>query len=196
MPAVIGVLAALVERQTSSRGQVIDAAIVNGAAQLTQVVWSMRADGRWSDDRGTNVFDGSAPFYRTYECADGAYVAVGALEAEFFAKMLAVLDIDPETVGPQRDESGWPAMHALLSDNVRAADAGRMECAFREHRRVRDTGIDPGGGGRRPAPNGAGRVHRDRRRDATCAGTPVLQDSPAPAIGAAPARRSSGRCLD
>ncbi|BBY72538.1 CaiB/BaiF CoA transferase family protein [Mycobacterium paraintracellulare] len=116
MPAVIGVLAALVERQTSSRGQVIDAAIVNGAAQLTQVVWSMRADGRWSDDRGTNVFDGSAPFYRTYECADGAYVAVGALEAEFFAKMLAVLDIDPETVGPQRDESGWPAMHALLSD--------------------------------------------------------------------------------
>jgi alpha-methylacyl-CoA racemase len=116
MPAVIGVLAALIERQTSGRGQVIDAAIVNGAAQLAQAIWSMRADGRWSDDRGANIFDGSAPFYRTYECADGRYVAVGALEPEFFAKMLAILDIDPEAVGPQRDKSRWPAMHALLSD--------------------------------------------------------------------------------
>jgi alpha-methylacyl-CoA racemase len=115
MPAVIGVLAALIERQTSGRGQVIDAAIVNGAAQLGQAIWSMRANGRWSDERGVNIFDGSAPFYCTYECADGRYVAVGALEPEFFAEMLTILDIDPETVGPQRDQSSWPAMRAVLS---------------------------------------------------------------------------------
>jgi alpha-methylacyl-CoA racemase len=116
MPAVIGVLAALVERHASGRGQVIDAAIVDGAAQLSQAIWSMRVDGRWSDERGTNIFDGSAPFYRTYRCADGRYVAVGALEPEFFAAMLAVLDIDPEVLGPQRDKSRWPAMHSVLSE--------------------------------------------------------------------------------
>jgi alpha-methylacyl-CoA racemase len=121
--AVLGVLAAIVERQTSGRGQVIDAAIVDGASMLGHVVWAMRADGRWSDARGANVFDGSAPFYRTYECADGGYVAVGALESEFFAEMLAVLDIDPATLGPQRERAGWPAMAAALS------------AAFRRHPR-------------------------------------------------------------
>jgi alpha-methylacyl-CoA racemase len=130
MPAVIGVLAALIERQTSGRGQVIDAAIVNGAAQLAQAVWSMRADARWSDDRGANIFDGSAPFYRTYECADGRYVAVGALEPEFFAEMLAILDIDPETVGPQRDKSRWPAMHAVLSDTFAQRSRDEWSAVF------------------------------------------------------------------
>jgi alpha-methylacyl-CoA racemase len=130
MPAVIGVLAALIERQASGRGQVIDAAIVDGAAQLAQAVWSMRADGRWSDDRGANIFDGAAPFYRTYECADGRYIAVGALEPEFFANMLAVLGIDPTTVGPQRDKSRWPAMHALLSDTFARRSRDEWSAVF------------------------------------------------------------------
>jgi alpha-methylacyl-CoA racemase len=106
--AVVGVLAALVERQASGRGQVIDAAIVNGAPVLGHVLWAMRADGRWSDERGANVFDGSAPFYSTYACADGGYVAVGALEPEFFAEMLRLLGIDSTTLSAQRDRSGWP----------------------------------------------------------------------------------------
>lgn len=113
--AVVGVLAALVERQRSLRGQVVDAAIVNGASVLGHVVWAMRADGRWSDDRGANIFDGSAPFYSTYECADGRYVAVGALEPEFFAELLRLLGIEPATLGPQRDRTGWPAMREALS---------------------------------------------------------------------------------
>jgi alpha-methylacyl-CoA racemase len=117
--AVVGVLAALVERQASGRGQVIDAAIVNGAPVLGHVLWAMRADGRWSDERGANVFDGSAPFYRTYECADGGYVAVGALEPEFFAEMLRLLELDPVLLGPQRDRDGWPAMRDALSDAFR-----------------------------------------------------------------------------
>ncbi|WP_102143183.1 CaiB/BaiF CoA transferase family protein [Mycobacterium hubeiense] len=130
MPAVIGVLAALIERQRSGRGQVVDAAIVDGAAQLGQAIWSMRAGGRWSDDRGANIFDGSAPFYRTYECADGRYVAVGALEPEFFAEMLATLDINPENVGPQRDQSGWPAMHAVLSDKFAQRSRDEWSAVF------------------------------------------------------------------
>jgi len=119
MFAVLGVLAALIERQGSGCGQVIDAAIVNGAPMLGHVLWSMLGDGRWSDERGSNIFDGSAPFYCTYECADGGYVAVGALEPEFFAEMLRLLEIDPESLGPQRDKAGWPAMRRVLSDAFR-----------------------------------------------------------------------------
>jgi alpha-methylacyl-CoA racemase len=119
MFAVVGVLASLVERQASGRGQVIDAAIVNGASMLGHVVWAMRADGRWSDERGANVFDGSAPFYRTYACADGGYVAVGALEPEFFAELLRVLELDPATFGEQRDQARWPALRRALSDRFR-----------------------------------------------------------------------------
>jgi alpha-methylacyl-CoA racemase len=119
MSAVLGVLAALIERHTSGRGQVIDAAIVNGASLLGHVLWSMRADGRWSDERGGNVFDGSAPFYRTYECGDGRYVAVGALEAEFFAELLRLLDLDATALGPQRDRAGWPVLRAALSEKFR-----------------------------------------------------------------------------
>lgn len=119
MSAVVGVLAALVERQVSGRGQVVDVAIVNGAALLGHVMWAMRSDGRWSDQRGTNIFDGSAPFYRTYECADGGYVAVGALEPEFFTEMLRLLEIDPETLGPQRDQTGWPQMQRVLAETFR-----------------------------------------------------------------------------
>lgn len=119
MLAIVGVLAALVERQTSRRGQVVDAAIVNGTALLGHAMWAMRADGRWSDHRGDNIFDGSAPFYCTYECADGGYVAVGALEPEFFAEMLRLLEIDPGTLGAQRDKAGWPEMRRVLAETFR-----------------------------------------------------------------------------
>ncbi|WP_236731972.1 CaiB/BaiF CoA transferase family protein [Mycolicibacterium peregrinum] len=119
MSAVVGVLAALVEREVSGRGQVVDVAIVNGAALLGHVMWSMRSDGRWSDQRGANIFDGSAPFYCTYECADGRYVAVGALEPEFFAEMLRLLEVAPEALGPQRDQAGWPEMRRVLSEKFR-----------------------------------------------------------------------------
>ncbi len=117
--AVVGVLAALLERHASGRGQVIDAAIVNGAPMLGHILWAMLGDGRWSDGRGDNIFDGSAPFYRTYECADGGYVAVGALEPAFFAELLRLLEIDPDTLGPQRERAGWPAMRDALSDKFR-----------------------------------------------------------------------------
>ena len=139
MFAVVGVLAALVERQASGRGQIIDAAIVNGASVLGHVVWAMRADGRWSDERGANVFDGSAPFYRTYECADGGYVAVGALEPKFFAEMLRLLELDPVSIGPQRDRDHWPAMCDALSNAFRRHPRDHWARVFSE----RDACVTP-----------------------------------------------------
>ncbi len=127
---VVGVLAALVERQFSGRGQVIDAAMVDGAPALGHLLWSMRGTGQWSDDRGTNIFDGSAPFYDTYECSDGRYIAVGALEPQFYAEMLRVLEIEPDSLGPQRDESGWPHMRSVLTERIATRTRDEWAQAF------------------------------------------------------------------
>jgi len=89
-----GVLAALWEAQRSGHGQVVDAAIVDGTALLAAMQYALKASGLWRDDRGTNLLDGGAPYYDVYETADGQYVAVGALEPQFFAELVRVLEID------------------------------------------------------------------------------------------------------
>ncbi|AMC49884.1 alpha-methylacyl-CoA racemase [Mycobacterium tuberculosis variant bovis BCG] len=91
---LVGILAALWERQSSGKGQVVDAAMVDGSSVLIQMMWAMRATGMWTDTRGANMLDGGAPYYDTYECADGRYVAVGAIEPQFYAAMLAGLGLD------------------------------------------------------------------------------------------------------
>ncbi|EUA73185.1 coA-transferase III family protein [Mycobacterium xenopi 4042] len=91
---LVGILAALWERQASGKGQVIDAAMIDGSSVLIQMMWAMRAMGMWSDERGTNMLDGGAPYYDTYECADGRYVAVGAIEPQFYAELLKGLGLD------------------------------------------------------------------------------------------------------
>lgn len=93
---VIGVLAALRERQISGRGQVVDAAMVEGAALLTTFVHAMTSTGLWTSERGTNLLDTGAAFYDTYLCADGRFVAVGALEPQFYAELLTRLGLDEE----------------------------------------------------------------------------------------------------
>lgn len=107
---VMGVLAALWERQQSGQGQVVDAAIVDGVTSLSQAIWSFRAQDAWSDRPARNLLDGGAPFYDTYRCADGRYVAVGALEPQFYALLLAGLGLDPDELPPQYERSGWPAL--------------------------------------------------------------------------------------
>lgn len=98
---VIGILAALHERQTSGRGQVVDAAMVDGAALLTTFLHAMHGSGLWTENRGTNWFDGAAAFYDTYECSDGRFVAVGALEPKFYAGLLDGLGLaDAELPDP------------------------------------------------------------------------------------------------
>jgi alpha-methylacyl-CoA racemase len=88
---VTGILAALWERQRSGQGQVVDAAMVDGASVLLQMMWAWRGTGSWTDERGANLLDGGAPFYDTYTCADGRWIAVGALEPQFYAEFLSVI---------------------------------------------------------------------------------------------------------
>ncbi|HSI91877.1 MAG TPA: CaiB/BaiF CoA-transferase family protein [Jiangellaceae bacterium] len=125
---VIGILAALWERERSGQGQVIDAAIVDGASSLAQQFWVLRGLGGWTDERAANLLDTGAPFYDTYRCADDRYVAVGALEPQFYAALLAGLGLADEDLPDQLDRSGWPRLRA------------RFAAAFTE--RPRDEWVD------------------------------------------------------
>jgi alpha-methylacyl-CoA racemase len=110
MLLALGILAALVERASSGRGQVVDAAMVDGSALLTSFVYGLLASGAWRDERGGNLLDGGAPFYDTYVCGDGGYVAVGALEPQFYAALLAGLGLTDAGLPAQHDRSGWPVL--------------------------------------------------------------------------------------
>lgn len=110
MLLAVGVLAALHERTTSGRGQVVDAAMVDGAGLLTASLHGLRAAGLWDGERGTNLLDGGAPFYDTYETADGRYVSVGALETRFYAELLRGLELDPADLPDQMDRTRWPEL--------------------------------------------------------------------------------------
>jgi alpha-methylacyl-CoA racemase len=115
----MGVLAALVERERSGRGQVVDASMVDGAALLTTALHGLRNIGLWNKGRGENMLDGGAPFYDTYETADGRYVAVGAIEERFWADLIRVLDLDPDDVSGRLDPTRWPAVRAKLAAVIR-----------------------------------------------------------------------------
>lgn len=113
---LVGILAALWERQQSGHGQVIDAAMVDGSSMLSAMMWSFRSQGLWTDERGTNMLDTGAPYYDTYTCADGRYVAVGSIEPQFFAELLARLGLDPAGLPEQNDRSRWPELRAKLTE--------------------------------------------------------------------------------
>jgi alpha-methylacyl-CoA racemase len=109
---VIGILSALIERQWSGLGQVIDAAILDGTVSQLTFILGLWNGGLWDRPRGQNFLDGGLPFYRTYRCADGEAIAVGALEPKFFAELVRGLGLDPAHYLPrQYDRSEWPAMH-------------------------------------------------------------------------------------
>lgn len=130
MLLVVGVLAALWERDRSGSGQVIDAAMVDGANLLGQLLWSWRAAGRWSDERGTNLLDGSAPFYRTYSCADGEYIAVGALEPTFYDALIAGLDLDPTILPDRWDRASWPHLGDVFAERFAQKSRGSWTQVF------------------------------------------------------------------
>lgn len=163
MLVVIGILAAIVERQGSGQGQVVDAAMVDGASLLLQAVWSLLGRGEWEDQRGTNLLDGQAPFYDTYTCADDRYVAVGAIEPQFFQALLDGLGLNALNLPNQRDRSQWPELRKQLTtafasrtrDEWTEIFAGTNACvtpvlSFAEaaenpHLRARSTIISPNG---------------------------------------------------
>jgi alpha-methylacyl-CoA racemase len=113
---VTGVLAALLEVRQSGRGQVVDCAIVDGVASLLTFIHAALAHGTWRDRRGSNLLDGGAPFYTTYACAGGGYVAVGALEPQFHAALVAKLGLDPEAFRDRLDPESWPRLRKLLQE--------------------------------------------------------------------------------
>lgn len=114
MLLAMGILAALYERERSGTGQVIDAAMVDGAALYTAFAHGMHAAGLWNQPRGENALDGGAPFYDTYECADGRYVAVGCVEFPFYMQLLTALGIDDPELPFQLDPTGWPQLKEVI----------------------------------------------------------------------------------
>jgi alpha-methylacyl-CoA racemase len=119
MLLALGVVAALLEAGRSGRGQVVDAAMVDGAALLTTQLHELLAAGRWTDRRGANLLDGAAPFYTVYETADGRHLAVGALEPRFYAELLERVGLAAEDLPPQLDRAGWPLLRERLAARFR-----------------------------------------------------------------------------
>lgn len=163
MLLALGVLAALVERQRSGLGQVVDAAMVDGSALLTSFIYGLRARGGWRDERGVNLLDGGAPFYDTYATADGKFVAVGALEPQFYAALIKGLGFAGTDLPAQMDMARWPALREKFADTfaTRTRDewaevfAGTDACVApvlspaeapaHPHNMARETFIDVGG---------------------------------------------------
>jgi len=131
MLLAMGICAALVERSTSGQGQIVDAAMVDGAALLMMPLFGATATGYWNDERGTNLLDTGAPFYDCYECSDGRYVAVGAIEPAFFAALVSGVGLsDRIDVAGQHDESTWPMMRELLTAAFRARSRDEWAAHF------------------------------------------------------------------
>jgi len=114
MMLAYAIACALLHVKTGGTGQVIDMGMVDGASSLLAPIYGLKAAGRWPGARGENLLDGGAPFYGTYRCADG-WMAVGAIEAPFFAVLLDKLGIDPARYGEQNDRALWPAQRAMLA---------------------------------------------------------------------------------
>jgi alpha-methylacyl-CoA racemase len=162
MVLALGILAAVYEAQQSGQGQVVDAAMVDGAALLGAAFHGFASAGTWHPTRGTNIVDSGAPFYDVYETADGKWLAVAAMEAHFYAELLDILEIDRASLPDQHDEAQWPQMKKVFADAVRARPrdewvaraAGRgcvsamldaEESWVDEHNRARGTFVEVGG---------------------------------------------------
>jgi len=160
---LVGIITALYERERSGAGQVVDAAMVDGVSMLAQMAWTMRATGALRDERESWLLDGGAPYYRCYATADGGAMAVGAIEPQFFAQLLAGLGLDPAEVPGQFEMGRYDELRAILTarfaertrDEWAAIFAGTDSCvtpvlswaeaADSEHLRARDTLIEVDG---------------------------------------------------
>ncbi len=163
MLLVVGVLAALTEARSSGRGQVVDAAMTDGAALLMTMIHTFKAMGQWQPERSSNLLDGGAHFYDTYRCADGKFLAIGPIEPQFYREFLQRIGLDDPAFGEQWDQARWPALKERLAEHLatRTRDAW---CALLEgtdacvapvldmdeapahpHNRARQTFIEVGG---------------------------------------------------
>lgn len=111
-----GLLAAVIEARASGKGQVVDATMIDGAALLSTMMYGMKAQGLWQDERGVNLLDTGAHFYETYETRDGKWVSIGSIEPQFYAELLRLGELDTEVFGNQMDIGRWPEMKDRLAE--------------------------------------------------------------------------------
>jgi len=167
---IAGVLAALIEKGRSGRGQVVDAAMVDGASMLAAPFFGFLAAGIWREGRGSNLLDSGTPFYDTYECADGGFVAVACLESQFFAEFCRLLPLPDHFVAAQYDRSQWPALREAIAARIAGQPRDHWAALFEQtdacvapvlslaeavqhpHNRARATHVTAEGGLTRPAP--------------------------------------------
>ena len=115
---VIGMLAALLEAQKSGKGQVVDAAMIDGAASQMAMIWGLRAAGKWNDQRGSNLLDGGAPFAATYRTSDDRHVVIAPVETRFFQNLLDELEIDDIDPATRNDPAQWDAIRQRLQSVI------------------------------------------------------------------------------
>ncbi|MEZ0053936.1 alpha-methylacyl-CoA racemase [Mycobacterium sp. MAA66] len=178
MLLAMGVLAALYERERSGKGQVIDAAMVDGAALYTAFMHGMHAVGLWNQPRGENALDGGAPFYDTYECADGRYVAVGCVEFPFYIQLLAALGIDDPELPFQLDPTGWPQLKEVIGAKFKERTRDEWAAVFADS----DACVTPV-----LSPWEAHEHAHNQTRDAFIEVNGVRQPAPAPRFSRTPA---------
>jgi alpha-methylacyl-CoA racemase len=163
MYLAFGIVCALLEARASGKGQVIDAAMTEGAASLMAMFFGRMASGQWHDERGVNSIDGGAPWYGVYETADKKYVSIGSIEKQFYAELLERLGLDPKTLPGQHDRAGWPTLRttftAAFKSRTRDEWCKQMEgtdvcfapvltiaeAPQHPHNRARQTFVDVGG---------------------------------------------------
>lgn len=124
-----GILAALLARERTGQGQVVDAAMVDGAATMLTPFYAARASGFWGE-RGTNMLDTGSPWYDSYETSDGRWLAVGAIEPQFYAQLLTGLGLDAEELPDQHDTAGWPRLRARFTEVIRSRTRDEWEATF------------------------------------------------------------------
>ena len=125
-----GVVCALLEAQKSGRGQVVDAAMVDGAATLMALMYGMFSHGGWKDERGVNVLDTGSPWYNTYETKDGKWLAVGAIEQRFYAEFIERLGLNMSDLPKQHDRKGWPDLHRVFTEKIKSKTRDEWEKIF------------------------------------------------------------------
>jgi len=118
MLLAFGVVAAILRARSTGEGCVVDAAMTDGAAMLMSMMYGFYAAGHWQDERGTNLLDGGAPFYRTYRCADNRYIAVGCIEPQFYAAFMKGIGAEDLLELPQRDRAHWPRVQERIAEAI------------------------------------------------------------------------------
>ncbi len=177
MLLAFGMCAAMLEAQRSGQGQVVDAAMVDGAASLMTMTFAFRQLGMWTEGRGVNVLDTGAHFYEVYDTSDGKWFSVGAIEPQFYAELLEVLGLGGEELPAQNDRAQWPAMKQRFAAIFRTRTRDEWADIVRREGRVRRAGALALGGPHQLAQRPSGHIRRRRRRGAARSRAPVQPDS-------------------